>query len=502
MILLSDKNQLRELSLQLAEINYVIRKRRFLNPLEFFKSMKFQKLFEDCPNKIKGVWGGNRSGKTQVGAKYVISRGVASKLRIWVCAETEEVSVNIQQRKIWELLPKTETKYCYYDEVNGFRNGKVVLKSGTIIRFKTYKQGREAFASDDIDLIWNDEEPPFDIYREQKMRLIDRDGELIFTLTSLKGVTELISEIFEDHEVVEAQHAPLVNETLPRVVEKNGAKFFMLWTTENKYINQARLSEDLKVMSRLEIKSRIYGIPVNLQGRIYPMFNKKIHVVSADRVPSKLVTLYHVLDPHDRKPWAMIWIAVDKTNTAYVIREYPWKQNFNEMEFDDKTYDEYAEVIRNTEQELLEIYGRKVYKRIIDPNFGNKTVKLAKRSGGRADTTPIKELRERGFKFDDGIDAIEAGHIQVRKLLYWKEKDGEIVVQPKIFWLEDCTNSILHHSRYSWKDIETADGDEKKTPQITQKYKDYPDLTRYGAMAGLRYIEIKPRVMIPAERAY
>ena len=493
---------LQEKSLQLAEINHVIKKRHFINPLEWFHSLKFQQLFEECTSKIKGVLGGNRAGKTHIGAKYVIEKGLLSKLRVWICAETEEVSINIQQRKIWELVPKDQIKYGHYDEINGFRNGKLTLKNGTIYRFKTYKQGREAFASDDIDLIWNDEEPPFDIYREQRMRLIDRDGEMIFTMTSLRGVTELLSEIFDDHEVVDSKYAPLVDEVLPRIVEKGNARFFMLWTTENPHINQERTAEDVKVMSRLEVKSRIYGIPVNLSGRIYPMFSKKVHVVSADMLPTRLVTLYMALDPHDAKPWAMSWWAVSKTGTAYCIREYPWKRNFNEMEYDDKTYDEYVHVIKETEKELLDIYGRSVHTRIIDPNFGHKTVKLAERAGGSSKTSPIKELKRRGLKFKDAIDSIEPGHLQCRKLLYWEEKSGEIIIQPKAYIFEECQNTIRHLSLYSRKDLIGADGDDKAKPQLTQKHKDFCDLLRYLSMHGLEYKQRRVYNDQPSPRRY
>lgn len=464
-----------------------IRKR--IRPLDFFKSMDFQKLFEDCLSKIKGVFGGNRAGKTAIGAKYVIDFSLKKKSRIWVCAETEEVSINIQQRKIWELLPKDEVRYCHYDEINGFRNGKITFKNGTIIRFKTYKQGVEAFASDDCDLIWNDEEPPYEIYREQRMRLIDRDGEMIFTMTALKGVTELISEIYDGHEVVRSQYSPLVDEDLPRIITKNNATFFMLWTTENPHISQERLKDDIKVLSRSEIKSRICGIPLNLAGRIYPMFNRQVHVVGSDMLPDRLVTLYMILDPHDVKPWAMQWWAVDKTGTSYCVREYPWQKNFNEMEYDDKSYDEYVTVIRKTEAELLDIYGRSVAVRIIDPNFGHKSVQLAKRVDGTTKTSPVKELKKRGLSFRDGIDSLEPGHLQVRKALYWEEKDGEMIVHPSAYVYELCENTIRHLSRYSQKDVYGVDGDIKANPQLTQKYKDYADTTRYYFMANPHHIE-------------
>lgn len=478
--------------------------RRAIVPLDFFEPLEYQKLFEQCLAKIKGVFGGNRSGKTKIGAKYVIDRCLAKpRQRWWAVAETEDLSIEVQQRKVFELLPKDQLRYCYYDDINGFRNGKVVFKNGSYLKFKTYKQGQIAFASDDLDGIWNDEEPPYEVYREQKMRLVDRDGEMIFTLTALKGVTELISEIYDDHEVIRSEYCELIQEELPRIIEKNGVRFFLLWTTENPYISQDRLKEDIKVMSRSEIKSRILGIPLNLSGRIYPMFNRQIHVVSEDMLPTRLVTLYHVLDPHDVKPWAMQWWAVDKTGAAYCIREYPWQRNFNDMDTDDKTYDDYATVIRATEAELLEIYGRSVYKRIIDPNFGNKTVQLAKRTEkGSAKTSPVKELKARGFTFVDAVDNIEPGHLQVRKRLNWDEKDGEIIVQPTGFVYELCENTTRHLSRYSQKDIYSVDGDVKANPQLTQKYKDFADLTRYFFMANPHYVERRERQAEPAERVY
>lgn len=487
----------------LAEVKYVLDKRKHLNPLEFFRHLLIPELFHKWTGKIKGLFGGNRSGKTQEGAEYVITKCVSTPMsRWWACAETFKDSVDIQQRKVWSMLPKSQMRYCYYDEVNGFRHRKVIFENGSSITFKSYDQGQTSFASDDIDGVWNDEEPPYSIFKEQKMRLLDRDGEMIFTMTSLKGITELMSDLFDDHEVIRSEHSPLVDEELPRIIEKNGMRFFMLWTTENPHINQKRVGTDIKLMSRGEIKSRIHGIPTNLSGRIYPSFSRKIHVVRRDELPTRLVTLYMVLDPHDRKPWAMSWWAVDKRNWAYCIREYPWHRNFNDMDGDDKSYVEYAAVINDVESELMDIYGRAVYKRIIDPNFGHGTVQLAKRIDGNSKTTPVKELKKLGFKFEDGYDSIEPGHLQVRKMLHYEERDGQIIVPPRMYFSEECENSIRHMSLYSHKDLTTADGDERAKPALTQKYKDFADLARYGAMAGFVYVERQVRHQEEAPKRY
>ncbi len=480
-----------------------IRKR--INPLEFFEPLKYQKLFAENKAKIKGIFGGNRSGKSEEGAAYVIQKCLAKpRQRWWAVAETDEVSIQVQQRKIYELLPKNEMRYCHYDEVNGFRNGKVIFKNGSSIKFKTYKQGREAFASDDLDGIWNDEEPPAEIHKEQKMRLIDRDGEMIFTMTSLKGITELMQELFEDHDVIESQYAPLIDEEIPRIVEKNGVPFFMLWTTENRYINQERLAADLKVMTKQEIKSRIYGIPMNLSGRIYPNFSRHVHVVPVSFIPKTKVCIWHILDPHDHKPWAMQWWVVDRAGRAYCVREYPWRKNFNEIEFDDKTYADYARVIEQTELGLIQEYGRSVSVRIIDPNSGNATERKAEReNGGTSKTTPKQELKRLGFKFIDGIDALEAGHLAVKKALHYEKRDEEWVVKPLDYYSEECENSIRHMSRYARKDGHTPSGDVRDQPGLLEKHKDFPDCHRYFRMAGPRYMErISPHRQEETERMY
>ena len=432
-----------------------------INPLAFFENLEQQKKFSEDLAKTKSLYGGNRAGKTQAGAAYVIRKCLTKpKQRWWAAAESFSDSVNIQQRKIWELLPKLEIKYGSYTEILGFTNRKLLFKNGSIIIFKSYDQQRESFQGEDLDGCWFDEECPYDIFKESRMRLIDRDGEMIFTMTSLKGVTDVVQDLFEGYDVIESQYAPLVDEVLPKIANKDGNKFYFLWTTENPYLSQERVAQESKLMSKAEIKSRIYGMPINLSGKIYLSFSKDIHVIPFERVPFSKVTLYHVLDPHDRKPWAMQWWAVDKTGTGYCVDEYP-DRNFNEIDYDDNTYKEYAAIIKEKEDMLYTIFNRRVHRRIIDPNYGNKTTQLAERQGGQSTTTPKKTLLRLGLRFTDAIDAIEAGHLRVREVLHWEKKDGEIVVQPKCFITDNCLNTIRHLSRYSRGDILTADGDVK-----------------------------------------
>jgi phage terminase large subunit-like protein len=457
---------------------------------------------------LKAIFGGNRSGKTEEVAQYVLTKCLEKpKQRWWACAETFPDSVNVQQYKVWSLCPKNKIKYGHWNEINGFPNRKLLFDNGSMIIFKSYDQGCESFASDNCDGIWNDEEPPIEIVKEQRMRLLDRNGEMVFSMTSVKGVTELVSEVFEDADIIETQYASLVKETLPRIAEKSGMKFYFLWTTENPHIDQSRVLSEAKLMSRDEMKCRLYGIPINLAGRIYPQFNRLIHITRLDDMPVDNVSgefrhyqLYHLLDPHDFKPWAMQWIALHKTGTAYVVDEYP-NTEFEDVT-DHKTYGEYAKIIQAKEENLKDIFGCGIKKRIIDPNFGEKTIQLAERQGGQSRTTPKAELKKLGFKFEDGIDSLEAGHMEVRQRMYWEKKDEEIVVQPQFKVLENCVNTIKGLMKYSYKDIYNASGEEKGKAVPQEKYKHWSDLVRYFWMSSPVYTVGVNRTPIESGKVY
>lgn len=476
---------------ELAFIIAALAERQKESPLEFLELLPGQQGFDESQANIILIFGGNRSGKTTPVSKKVLELGLKKKMKIWVCGETFQDSIAIQQKKISELVPRGQVKYGSFDDINGYTNRKLQLKNGTLITFKSYDQGAGAFQSDDIDLIWNDEEPPLDIVKEQKMRLIDRNGRMIISMTSLKGITDFIRDYFEDADILETRWAPLVKKDLPVKAKKGGVDIFFLWTTDNRHIDQKRLMEDVALMPETDRLCRIYGMPTNLAGKIYMSFGKDTHVIPLDDAPTSGNQLWNVLDPHDRKPWAIGWYLVNKNETVYCIDEYPdgLEQDFNEMLYDDKTYADYVKLILEKERVLRTLFniGGRV-RRIVDPNFGNKTIQFAERKGGQSKTTPVKELAKLGLHYKDGIDALEAGHLEVRKWLHWKKKDGQYIVAPKFLLTDNCKNHIKHLTRYSRRDIMGADGDVKDKVSPMQKYKDYCDLVRYLLMANPRFI--------------
>jgi len=62
----------------------------------------------------------------------------------------------------------------------------------SIIRFKSFEQGRPKFQGEGLDWIWFDEEPPIEIYAEGLARIGERDGIAWVTFTPLNGPTAVV----------------------------------------------------------------------------------------------------------------------------------------------------------------------------------------------------------------------------------------------------------------------------------------------------------------------
>jgi phage terminase large subunit-like protein len=180
----------------LAKAIYTKHQRIRTRPIDYFVPQHYQQPFFDSDKRNKGVIGGNRSGKTISGISYVIKHCLRKPNQDWWAATWADMSIPIQQKGFWDLLPKDKSiKYARFTDQRGFSNKIIMFENGSKIRFKTYDQGRESFQGALKDGILLDEEPPEDIVSECRARLIDRNGEMIRTMTPLNGITYTYDEL-------------------------------------------------------------------------------------------------------------------------------------------------------------------------------------------------------------------------------------------------------------------------------------------------------------------
>jgi hypothetical protein len=107
----------------------------------------------------------------------------------WIICASWSQSVAIQ-KKFWELVPKELLDPSVsFTEERGFRGKNPVVKfaNGSVVRFKTTRQGALNLSSATIDLVLIDELTTSRIYTELRKRVMRRGGNIIMTITPVNA---------------------------------------------------------------------------------------------------------------------------------------------------------------------------------------------------------------------------------------------------------------------------------------------------------------------------
>lgn len=284
------------------------------------KVHKKQLAFHKCQKRNRWVFGGNRSGKTECGAveSIYIALGVhpyrqnRKNVFGWVVSLSREVQRDVAQKKILKYLPKDKIigitmvegskgspEYGVIDQIRV----KNALGGESVIGFKSCEEGREKFQGSSLDFVWFDEEPPEDIYKECKMRLIDKRGDMFGTMTPLKGLTFVYDEIF-----------------LNVKKDDNVWYEFIEWA-DNPYLNEDEIAELTNSMSKDELEIRRYGKFRSGTGLVYPEFDESAHVIEPFDIPYDWQDNISI-DPGLNNPLSCHWYAVDYDGNVYVVAEH------------------------------------------------------------------------------------------------------------------------------------------------------------------------------------
>lgn len=177
------------------------------------------------------------------------------------------------------------------------------ISGGTsILRFKSYDQGREAFEATELDWVWEDEEAPVEIHKENLMRTMTTHGSVINTFTPLKGET------------------PLVRDLLDRATD--GSVFqTKIWWDDCPHLTEEMIRDMMKRYSKHEIRARRYGEPQLGEGAIFTMDEHEL-MVRPMIIPDYWPRAFG-MDFGWAHPTAVVWGALDReTGTVYLYSEH------------------------------------------------------------------------------------------------------------------------------------------------------------------------------------
>lgn len=249
-----------------------LRRRKTERPYEAYEPLPHQASFHSSKAKERAFIGSNRCGKTEANTAECIRCATGQnphwpELVVpnvgWVTSLTNEVQRDILQPKFAKMLPKGVKIR--------FRHGgiwdQVVFPNGSMIGFKSVEQGREAFQGVALHWVSVDEECPEDIFGELRARVVDYAGRLWITFTPVNGMT------WSHDRYVDVDTKIKDSEVFSATMWDNSK-------SRGGYIPDEEiksLEESIKDPVLRQI--RILGQYSQQIGRIYKMFDRKIHCI-------------------------------------------------------------------------------------------------------------------------------------------------------------------------------------------------------------------------------
>jgi phage terminase large subunit-like protein len=288
----------RDEKIELLKYYQEIEYRRKANPLKYIDPLPYQREFMDeKKHRNLAVLGGNRSGKSLMSTlkmlRYLLENPGSKALMVtW-----SELSKRVQQPNVNELLPWGDVEYGVFNPKKGFTHKYIRLSNNSEIRFQSYEMGQAAFQGTNCDIIVLDEEPPQDVYNEALMRLVDRGGQMVRTLTPVSGMSYLYDEI---------------------IMNNTGAVKYWFWDSRNnKYINQAALIETVNRFTEKEREMRLTGAFVSLgEGMVYESYTDE-NMIEYDLFDPSYGVIYVACDFNVKM---MSWSLIREENgIAYVF---------------------------------------------------------------------------------------------------------------------------------------------------------------------------------------
>ena len=422
---------MKETIINLKKIENEMEKRKNIPIISYNKGEKVHKkqlLFHKCPKRNRWVFGGNRSGKTECGAVEVVYLACGihpykkNKLTEgWVVSLSRQVQRDVAQKKILHYLPEH-----YIEKVVMLSGAQGSLESGVIdfivvrsevgglskIGFRTYDQGREKFQGASLDYVWFDEEPPYDIYQECRMRVLDKCGEIFGTMTPLKGLTWVYNQIY-------------LNEN-----NDNEVWYEQMEWADNPYLSKDEIENMTKNMSQDEIESRRYGKFRASSGLVYPEFDENVNVIEPFDIPKEWQDTISI-DPGLHNPLSAHFYCVDFDGNVYVVAEHYEAEK-------DVTYH------ANKIKEIADILGWKRDRSgkliaLIDPAASQKTLSSEK--------TVVELFNDNGILVNTKVNKDMFSGIAVVKS-YLKNAEG----RSRLFIFKNCVNLIREIKSYWWGD--------------------------------------------------
>lgn len=277
--------------------------------------------------------GGNRTGKTELGAQLTVAIAQGSdhpdtiawarlnglslgRLQkgpglAWAVSQTFSMSRQIQRGKLDRYLPDG-SKRRNWDaeseaEVRLPGGAKIVLKAASMAGSEA--NAKNPFEGASIRFAWVDEEIQSPTgYQSIMARTTDQDGLVLNTMTPLSGWTPFL--------LAQLRHLDKGEPCPPRLYVG------FLHAIDNPHVSPIVIEGKWANQPEAVRRARLRGEIVALEGAVHPTFSASAPYVLPAFDPPPHWTRYGSIDFGTRAPFAMLWAAHDEANdVVHIYRE-------------------------------------------------------------------------------------------------------------------------------------------------------------------------------------
>lgn len=421
--------------------------------------------FYTSPADVRFGLGGNRSGKTEVGAKDSLDfslgqHPVRSKHKQppvhgrVVAPKYEDGCKGVVLKKFRELIPHHELHGSTWTSAWSEKSKMLYFANGSTINFKSAEMDLNTFGGVDLDFVWEDEHIPWAYFIENRARLVDRRGYHIKTMTPEAGQTWEEDFILNPPPGLTVAHWFFDTERNPFISAEGVAQL-------KASIRDPRLAD-----------AKLHGKFVALSGMVYPMWDAS-RVICPDFDIPREWERHCLIDPHLRKFTAIMWTAWSPDGDQIIYRTHKVKM----------VIDDLVNFIR------AQSAGERITTWIGDEAMGGDGKNIF------GENSVLMQLNQRGLPFiptNQASDkAFEAGINKCQTFITPDRVSGKC--RTRIF--ESCQRAVEYidgkltgdifweFKRYRFRKEQKSD-EETFREKVATVDDDYLDLWRYDIMAG------------------
>lgn len=319
--------------------------------------------------------------------------------------------------KMKEVFPKGRFNVEKYETTKEGKHFEARWKTDTgwEIDVMTYEQDVKQFESATVGLVWLDEPPPREIYKACVARL-RMGGMMMITETPLTEAW-LYDEILTNPDNEKGYRA-FVEADVEDACKEHGERGFLSHEQIEKLIAQYDPEER---------QARVFGKFQHLTGLVFKNWRHDIHIIEPFQINKRDFVVVEAYDTHPRNPESVMWVAIDRKGTKYIIDEL----------YRDADVEQMALSIKDVARDY------RIIKRILEP----AAFVVDKRTG----YSVASDLSQRGLTYHEAskrrTDAIK----RTRRALNFVASQDHIIKPPELYVFNNCRRTIYEFEHWQWE---------------------------------------------------